>query len=403
MNKPNLTLNTVIDNLKKYFNVIAEITVLQYDLRLADLYQLLLSVKQENYNPNDRIVFIFDDTDYYYKNQHGFTLHNLQEILCKLDIPNYFCIILTHQNYIQSEVNAVAKEISYDPVEISVFDIWLDLYLDIPSIPYIDLNLENIKKSFVFLSRVTRKHRVILFSLLRKDQVLDNGIVSFSMGNTIDITINHNNQKASLPNNLNLLSTIPITRCNENWLVSDVETRNIYNNFICTIDSSFVYKNFEEPATIPSDFTKANNSLIQQGFLYIAAETMFYYPGNYISEKSFKGIAAKRPFVIVGPQGNLKKLKEYGFKTFDQWWSEDYDNIADPTERMLAVKKIIQSINKTPINELIALGNDMKDVLEYNYDFLINHFARTQLQKLDAQCFKNLTRNNYVPNKTFNS
>lgn len=402
MSKTNLTVDSVVSHIKKYFNVIDVVPIIKYDLRLEELYTLLASLKQDVFQPNDRIIFIFDDTDYYFKNKHGFTLHNIQEILTKLDIPNYFCIILTHQSYLKNETTVLTKELTYDCCDISVFDIWLDIYLDIDNIPAVDFNFDNIKKSFTFLSRVTRKHRVMLFSLLRQKNLLDRGVLSFALGHEAPYQPPTSQTSVTLPTNLNLVSAVPQIRCNENWLISDRQLADIYNNFLNSADKNFTFKNFNEPAIRPDNFTKANNSIVQEGFLYIAAETMFYYPGNYISEKSLKGISAKRPFVILGPPGNLQKLRDYGFKTFDQWWNEDYDLITDPCKRLIAVYDIIQKISGMPINELIALGKEMQEVLQYNYNFLINDFAASQLANLDAQCIENLNRR-YVQNKTFNS
>ena len=40
------------------------------------------------------------------------------------------------------------------------------------------------------------------------------------------------------------------------------------------------------------------------------------------------------PFVMVNGHGSISKLKELGFKTFDKWWDESYDDEPNETDRL---------------------------------------------------------------------
>jgi len=390
--KSPLSINVVIDRLKTRYNILDIIHITSYDYRMDQLYSLLKKLKKLEFDPKDQIVFLFDDTEYYFLNSNGLTTHNLQRILYDLDIPNYFCIVITHQTYLLEELRTIRSLYGKDQHDITGIELWVDLFLKIDTIPNTELNFDQIEKPYIFLSRVNRKHRIMLFSLLKHTNILDNGLVSFGLGKVHppnDVVCDWDD--STFANKMSLITLLPWTRCNESWLISDENLNNLYDNLIRSYPQNYNFKNFIEPE-VKFDEYYSNTRVIQRGFLYVGIETMFEYPGVYLSEKSFKGFAAKRPFIIVGPQGNLKKLKEYGFKTFDRWWDESYDDISDSAERIYAVHKIIQSISKKSINELIELGNEMKDVLEYNYDYLINRLAESQLKKLDTQCIKNLNR-----------
>ena len=395
MTKKTPTIVNVAECLKKYFNIISVIPIVDYDCQLEKLYNVLAGIKKDKFDPQDRIIFIFDDTEYYYKNRYGFTLYNLQKILYDLDIPNYFCIILTHQSYIKQDSSAVCRDLGCD-TNIDTFDLCIDhYYLDINTIPKIDFNFEKIEKPFIFLSRTTRKHRTALFSLLENDYLLDKGIISFSV-NTNTTSNNNTEYSADLAykSNIQFLTTKPFTRVNEDWKIQNQFVNTIFDNFVKSANKDFTFKNFNEnvETTVNSSIIKNYSFTTQSGFLCVGAETVMSYPGTFITEKSFKGIFGKRPFVLLAPQGNLKKLKDYGFKTFNSWWDESYDNIEDPSERLLAVYKIIQYISEKSLNELIDLANDMKDVLQYNYDFLTNEngFSKSQFDRLEQQCVENL-------------
>ena len=108
---------------------------------------------------------------------------------------------------------------------------------------------------------------------------------------------------------------------------------------------------------------------LMSSFLHIVTETMFWDERTHLTEKIFKPIVAKQPFVLVGCANNLEYLKSYGFKTFDRWWDESYDNIIDPIERIKAIAEIIKDICNKSLSELENILAEMNDVLTYNYNW----------------------------------
>ena len=133
-----------------------------------------------------------------------------------------------------------------------------------------------------------------------------------------------------------------------------------------------------------------DNALYQQSFLHVVTETVFNYPMFFPSEKTAKPLLNKRPFVMVGPPGSLKNLKSIGFKTFSDFWSEDYDTIADPELRIMAIVDIIEWVCAQSVDDLQSLCVRMKDVLNYNFTYYVNEFEISQLIKLEQACIENL-------------
>ena len=65
----------------------------------------------------------------------------------------------------------------------------------------------------------------------------------------------------------------------------------------------------------------------QNIFLDVVVESHVAGQTFFPTEKTIRPIYALTPFVVFGPQGYLSNLQaRYGFKTFSNWWSEDYDN-----------------------------------------------------------------------------
>lgn len=89
---------------------------------------------------------------------------------------------------------------------------------------------------------------------------------------------------------------------------------------------------------IPLDFYSKVNYIT-------VSETLCTENKKHLTEKVFKPIAAGKPFLLVAGRQNLKYLKNYGFKTFDSLWSEEYDNIADPRERIDSIFSLMDTIN----------------------------------------------------------
>jgi hypothetical protein len=386
-----LTPGGVIDRLGAHFNLVDVIHLPSYAWRMPELYTHLKSIKKDRYEHNDRIVFVMDDINFYIANQISPVMHNLQQFLYKLDIPNYFCVIVTEQTYVANEANQVRSLYGKEKCNISVLDVVVDSWLKIKDIPPLDCNFDLIERSYIMLSRVERKHRVLLFAMLKQAKILDQGLISFKLGeqphelpyqqSDFELKVDQ------IDSDMQFISVWPWTCAGENWIIGDDFQEQLYDQFLKKSPRDFEFKNFSETAV--TDYY-AHNNVVQRAFLYLGTESVFQYPGVSFTEKSFKGISNKRPFVIVGPPGNLKKLRDLGFKTFDHWWDESYDQIQDHSQRMAAVFEIIKFISKKSRTELIELGNAMQNVLQYNYDLLINQFTQLQLQRLDQQCVENL-------------
>ena len=154
---------------------------------------------------------------------------------------------------------------------------------------------------------------------------------------------------------------------------------------------------FPNNAVLPSQFDDGANSSawitvnqdtpINSAFLHVVTETVI--DRIHLTEKIFKPVVLKQPFVLVGGTGCLEYLKSYGFRTFDNWWSEDYDSIKDDQERMQAVADIVNWIGAKNISELEKMRNSIKDVLNYNYSHFYKHFGN--------QCWSELVTNLRAP------
>lgn len=143
--------------------------------------------------------------------------------------------------------------------------------------------------------------------------------------------------------------------------------------------------NITEERKNPLDVNQEDMYFFENSYLSIVTETLFYKVTNknnglcvfnyepaykFITEKTFKPIIAKHPFISVGFTGILQLLKNRGYKTFHPYIDETYDNIQDDYERLKYITNEIVRLSNFSENEWIEWQKNVKDIVEYNY----NHF-----------------------------
>lgn len=123
-------------------------------------------------------------------------------------------------------------------------------------------------------------------------------------------------------------------------------------------------------------------ALNQSGLWNIVSETVFYYDKHHLTEKIFKPIVSHRPFILVAAPGNLAYLKSYGFKTFDRWIDESYDNELDHDRRLDMIVEEINKLSSLSANELDVMYADMKETLDYNFNHFYGNFKEIVVDEM---------------------
>lgn len=131
-----------------------------------------------------------------------------------------------------------------------------------------------------------------------------------------------------------------------------------------------------------------HNSLVS-----IVTETNWDLPEVTLTEKSFKPLKEKHPFIIVGVPGALKSLREMGFKTFNQFWPEDYDDIEDPNMRMQRIATVCQLIGSWNQDQIREFRRQVKPIIEHNYEVLKKPSSEIAVRKITEIVRSNLRRN----------
>lgn len=217
------------------------------------------------------------------------------------------------------------KNLGYQGRPIQYFEPW-NKYNENTIIDFIPVNEKNI---YLTYNRNPRHHRVQLILNLLKHNIFDRGLISLSelvYETPEDANIEH----------VNFLKN------NAPFVIS--EGCDLFFNMCCNITKEDYEKTFISMVT---------ETLVDEGTLFI-------------SEKIWKPIMVGHPFIVFGNLGTLKFLKSMGYKTFDKWIGEEYDNEPDSGKRCNMITEELIKLSTKTVEELKLIRSEMNEVCDYN-------------------------------------
>lgn len=123
----------------------------------------------------------------------------------------------------------------------------------------------------------------------------------------------------------------------------------------------------------------------EDAYFMVVTETKFFHdaPHNLtqlkneltlecilISEKTFKCIQGKMPFILTGFPRSLECLRRFGYKTFHPYINESYDIIENDEDRLLAIADEIERLCHFSDEQFLDWQKDVRPIVEHNYNLL---------------------------------
>lgn len=105
-----------------------------------------------------------------------------------------------------------------------------------------------------------------------------------------------------------------------------------------------------------------------ESLCHVVTETVYYGRRHHLTEKTFKPICLKMPFVMVSSAGSLAYLRSYGFKTFGSVWDESYDLEIDDHKRLSKIADLLSWLDGLDHRALQELYIKARPIIEYNHD-----------------------------------
>lgn len=100
----------------------------------------------------------------------------------------------------------------------------------------------------------------------------------------------------------------------------------------------------------------------------------------HLHSSTFNPMYCGHPVIQFGPYRHLAAMRKLGFKTFDKWWDEGYDNVKEGWSRFRRVLEIVEELYKKDDSELLDMYKDMIPTLQHNSD-LIQNFNGPEILK----------------------
>ncbi len=116
-------------------------------------------------------------------------------------------------------------------------------------------------------------------------------------------------------------------------------------------------------------------------FVDIVVETHVLGNTFFPTEKTLRPIWLKKPFIVFASRDYLCYLRQMGFKTFFEFWDEDYDGY-ETRDRLLKIYDLIDWIAKQDSNSLSKMYESMQEILEHNYHVLLSKTYKTEIIKI---------------------
>jgi hypothetical protein len=125
-----------------------------------------------------------------------------------------------------------------------------------------------------------------------------------------------------------------------------------------------------------------NIDQLTSALFHVVTETVYFQDKLHLTEKVFKPIVARRPFFLVATPGNLAYLRSYGFRTFDRWIDESYDEEPDHYVRIEKITAELARLCAMDKSALEQMYREMQDTLEYNFNHFYGSFKQIIVDEL---------------------
>lgn len=292
------------------------------------------------------------------------------DIIIKLQIDPSSIILSTESadimralDYVTSKWNRPSCQVQW--VRDFEFNAKVEAYKGKQTTNYFKFERKKYTKKFLSFNGNIREHRTAYVWGLKALNILDKGLVSLNSkvpDSDINNTHWHIINTCKDKNLQTLLSDETLTQLNQ-LRIDDPTNKDI------------------------AGFSSEHSDYINQTYFSVITETNYELfrhhhenqnyelisdVGRIYSEKVFRSILFKHPFIVISNQYFLQGLKELGYKTFSSIIDESYDNEVNYSTRIYMILKETERLcNLTDIelNEFLA---EAQNICDYNYNILLN-------------------------------
>ena len=242
------------------------------------------------------------------------------------------------------------------------FDVWLyeffyeyiDKWSHLTNMPSSIYTNNFLNKRFAVFSNRFEYDRFTFYCNLAKHGILDNAHYSF--GNLIGHTGNDNTRPITPIGNDELLSRIAHYQNNDKRQKIESWIKDIPYYISNDLTNSYAFEVNEACSNADLNIVIENFSNLHDGF---------------ISEKTYRPIYLKKPFIVYSMPGCLEILRKLGYRTFHPYIDESYDLEDDIVKRRKLIFKEINRLNNMSHEDFQSLITTVDAICSHNHQLLI--------------------------------
>jgi len=323
------------------------------------------------------IHLILDNHKLLFKNilfiQSNYNLEKQYDEMCNMyDIQEKINILVTQhklESCIESYVQMINGEWDFSvyPKEPSI-NLWEDVK-----------EIRDNDRDYYYLSynKTLRPDRVVLLSLLLKNNLIKKGLVSIGSeeyGSTgkqtwpteFDFIINNTDEVKKWSNKLKKLQPLSV---DGEPPVDSMDEGKYKGLNVC----GYTY-----------------GEQFRRVYFMLVTEDVFNAESMFFSQTTYKPIVSLTPFIMFGSPYMMKNLREVqGFKTFSPWIDESYDEEEDHEKRLYMISEEVKRLCNIPKEKMNEWYLEMKDILIYNQNYLLN-FELSDYNKIYDLVYKKI-------------
>jgi hypothetical protein len=283
-----------------------------------------------------------------------------RNLIIKEGIPAEQIIFMSAVPTMIEHVKQLAKELNQPEIKVEWFTLfewslknYLDTYVILPR-TLVDKRYD---KKFINFNRRWRLHRPLIVTMLKDRNLLDLGYISLGVSDFASDTWDRkfNELQHYYHDNAEILELLE------------------RNQDIKQLPS--MYLDTEDLVTNQAHQTNSTNKYYEDTYFSVITETTYHTKPGYdgvpfLSEKVFKSIAMRHPFILVTAPNSLQFLKQLGYKTFEGLIDESYDLEIDDSTRMIKIVNEIERLSNMSKKEIKQFVAEAKVICAHNFQVL---------------------------------
>lgn len=285
-------------------------------------------------------------------------------IVIPYNIPANKILLVAGSTELKPYIDAKSKELGLPAINYECYYYWekvvqrsivRELGLDsgksrtlIPNIKS-PLELDHHPKKFLTMTRLWREHKGAALLMLKQKGLLDKGYVSFSQMGYWDefidnIMLVYKDQRDLLIGGCDVKNQLPLILDTNNFQSFDI-----------------------------TYFARSMTKFYNESLFSLVNETSYedrhpYFP----TEKIFKAIFHKHPFVVSSTAYFLENLRNQGYQTFSGLIDESYDREPDHGKRLVKIIDEVERLCNMTERETDNFKKEALKIVEYNFDVLMS-------------------------------